>query len=168
MPQSPEEALQIIASARFERMPDYRKSEYLEQVRRLIEDVPHGQRTELFERARTDESARQALRQVRHQAMVQRVVEFAKASPQDRPRLLDEALDEMEARRERRPDRTHRGDGPSHGNDGSHGSDDDRRARFRQHFQKRFEDGNPQINSLIGEYHRALRERRGRRGENRP
>ena len=155
---SPEEALETIGSARFARMPDYRKEEYIDQTRRLMDQMPPEQRRELFQRARTDESIRESLGQVRRQEMTQRAIDFARiSSAEERARVLDEAIDRMEQRRSQRSQA--RSDGQRRGGGGGRG-----RGAARERIQQRFEQGNPQINALIGEYFRALRERREERG----
>lgn len=156
MPQSPEQALATIGSKRYQRMPDYRQREYLDQAQRLFDELPQAQRMELFEQARTDPQVRQSMRQVRQQMMVQRAVEFARADPEARTQMLDEQIDRWEEMRANWSRRNRNSDG-------------DRRRRhhgpeFRQRMMERFEHGNPQINSLIGEYFRAMRQRRAERG----
>jgi len=160
LPQTPQQALRTIGTGRYERMPDYRKAEYLDQARRLLDEVPPEQRRELFQQARTDENVRQALGRVRQHERVQRALTFANANPDERVQLLDDAIDRMEERRARM--RANRPDASRRDRSGSEGRED-RRSRGRERFLARFEHGNPQINSLIGEYHRAMRQRRQER-----
>ena len=161
MPQSPQQALQVIGSPRYARMPEYRQRSYLERTQQLLESVSDDERRQLFQAARSDESTRRSLRQVRRQQFVQRAITFAKADPPQRTQMLDEMIDRMESRRGRQSTRRRPGQSASDGNSANRAN---LRGRFSQHIQERFEHGNPQINSLIGEYFRALHQRRQERG----
>ena len=161
LPQTADDVLTMIRSARYARLPEYRQQEYLDHGRRLLRDLSPEQRRALYERAGADESARQALREVRRGAMIQRAIEYARADVQARTRLLDTQIDRMEERRARRTREGGRRPGRERGGDS--GNRAERRGRFRERMQDRFETGNPQLNSLIGEYFRALRARREQR-----
>ena len=160
IPETPEQALEIIGTSRFERMPEYRKTEYLGQAKRLLDGLSQEQRRDLFQQVRVDETVRQALGRVRQHGVVQRALAFANATAEDRVQMLDAQIDRMEERRAmwraNRPDAAGR-HGRSEG--GRHGW----AGRFREGIQARFEHGNPQINALVGEYFRAMRQRRQER-----
>ena len=157
MPDSPQAALATIGSKRYQRMPEYRQREYLAQAQKLFDQLPPQERMAMWEQVRADPQMRQAMRQVHQQMMVQRALEFARAEPQQRTQMLDEQIDRWEKMRATwsRRNRDSNADRP-------------RRRHHGQEFQKRmmerFEHGNPQINSLIGEYFRAMRQRRQERG----
>jgi hypothetical protein len=165
LPQSLEQAMGTIGSARYERMPDYRKREYLEQTRRLMREMPQDERTQVMEDVRSNPELRQTMGRVMRGEMRRRATAFAKADSAERIRLLDEAIDTMGQwrNRGRRPDGAGggRGDGAGRG-DAEQRSD--RRGRMRDRIQGMFEEGNPQDAALIGEFFRALRQRREERG----
>ncbi len=169
MPETAEQAVKTMGSARFERLPDYRKAEYATQARKLIQELPDEERREFRENMRNDESLRRNFRQVGMTAMIDRARNFAKAAPEDRIKILDEEIDRRERRRtERRRQRSDRGDARPGGDrrQGRRGGGDRqaRRARMREHIQDRIQHGNPQTGALRGEYFRAMRARREQRG----
>lgn len=153
-PQSAEQALATIGTSRYQRMPDYRQREYLAQTRRLFEELPQDERITLFERSRTDQAVRRSIRQLREQMMVQRVIEYAQADPQTRSQILDKQIDRWQKMRSDRASRNRDLDK----------NRSRRRPEFHHRIQNYYEHGNPQINSLISEYFRAMRQRRAERG----
>lgn len=177
MPETPEDALSTIASARYERLPDYRKQDYLDRTAELMQTMPDEQRRNLFRKMRTDEDVRQALREVREDQEVKRIREWAKADPKARKKLIDEAIREQEEMRKRfaewrqrraeqraneasRPEGERQPEGERR-TDGDRRSDGDRRrGNPREHIQRRIEEGNPQMMAWRMEMHEAIRERR--------
>lgn len=150
LPKTAAEGLALIGSARYERMPDYRKAEYLDRTAQLMQEL----RPEEHQELRSDLNPGD-LRQFWQQRMMQRVLEFANADPQHRNRLLDEAIAQSGRWRGQ-----HRG--RSEGND-----EQDRTRRqgvFRSRMQEHIQKGNPQTGALMGEYFRAVRQRRRERG----
>lgn len=163
MPTTAQEALETLASPRFQRMPDYRQAEYTEQARRLVTEMPAADRQSLFDRVGADEATREALDRAWQNAVWQRGLEFARADTQQRIVLLDELINQQEARRllrqqgggaQRAPERP--------APDARQRRDE--RGRVRGMIQERMEKGNPQQVALFGEFYRALAERRRERG----
>ncbi len=169
LPQTPAEALRTIASARYERLPDYRRREYLDATARLMRDMAPEQRRELFQRMRTDEEVRSALREVRENQMMQRMVELAALPEAERAARIREMVERFRARRPPsdgdRPPRT-RGDGGEAGP-----TDRGRRwdpGRMRERIEGWIQEGNPQTRALMMEMRRAMREAREESGDSRP
>jgi len=172
MPDSPEDALATIASARYERLPEYRKQDYLDRTAELMRSMPEEQRRDLFRRMRTDETVRQALREVRQDQQIKRLREWAQADPNERRRLIDEMIEQQEQmrqrfeemRRQRQADREAAGEsaGPrgERDGDGPRGDDDRPRRDPRQRIQRRIEEGNPQTMAWRMEMREAVSERR--------
>ncbi len=166
LPQTPDDVLAVIGSARYERLPDYRKQQYLTEAERLMRDMPDEQRQQWMQKVRGDEGARDAMRQVWRQMMTQRAIEFARADPARRAEILDEDMARMEQMRQRRNQmRGENNGGDQNTGGGRGGRPGPNRADFRDHIEERFQHGNPQINALIGEYHRARRQRREQAGQ---
>ncbi|NLX06389.1 MAG: hypothetical protein GXY33_14720 [Phycisphaerae bacterium] len=181
-PETAEEAIATIGSARYERLPEYRQEEYLEQAGRLLRELPEEERRQLRGRFGESDGAREAMGAIFMNEAVQRATDFAAASPEDKIRILDEDIDRFEQMRERfanrRPDgpraqgegqRRGEGGGPQmdrggRRGDGRGGTPEERGARRRQRMMNRIEHGNPQRAALMGEYFRALGERREQRG----
>lgn len=171
LPQTPDEALETIGTVPYENMPDYRKREYLQHTRRLLDSLPSEQRTALFERTRTNETTRESLGQMHREMMEQRAYEYATSSAARRQEILEEDMRQMEARRKQRAAELAKrapGTGPPSGigkrgggrDAAANATEEDkakRRAQIQSHFRDRFQEGNPQMGAMIAEYHRALR-----------
>jgi len=158
MPETPEAALSVIASARYERLPDYRKREYLDRTAEMMKSMPDEHRRDLFRRMRTDETVRQALREVREDQAVKRIREWANAGPDERRKLIDQMIREQEQMRaEREQERAQRGDEPG----GERGSErEGRRESSRDRMHRRIEEGNPQTMAWRMEMRDAINQRR--------
>ena len=152
-PTTPQEAIDLVKSPRFERLPDSRKKEYLDQTRRLIENMPEEQWHKFFTKMREDPKTRDSMRKAMEIRMNQTAQEYAKATPERRVEMLDEIIDQMEA---------HRGQmGAGRGGRGGPGG---RSGNFTNRINQRAQEGNPQLAGLHREFHQALRARMEERG----
>jgi hypothetical protein len=185
MPETPEDALSTIASARYERLPDYRKQDYLDRTAELMQTMPDEQRRDLFRKMRTDEDVRQALREVREDQTVKRVREWAEADPKARKKLIDETIREQEEMRKRfeewrqqraeeraseasRPEGERRSEGERRADGERRPDGERRRGNPREHIQRRIEEGNPQMMAWRMEMREAINERRKELGLSEP
>ena len=157
LPQTVEEALAQMGTKRFERMPEYRRREFIEHARGLMEAIPAEDLRRMLQEARAEPSVRAAMGQVWRATMVQRATDLATATPAERTKLLDEAIEQMEQWRGSRRR-------PRDANQRSAEDREGRRGRMRERIKNRIEQGNPQTAALIGEYFRAIRQRRQERG----
>lgn len=171
LPTTAAEGLATLASARYERLPDYRKQEYATRTRELIEQMPEEQRHEMFQQMRGNQDARHSMREVFRQAMEERLRKMATADDAERDKLLDEMIDRMQehlqARANRpRPERPtgQAQDGNQRPGEGDRRGGDDRRGNFRDRMQHHIEEGNPQHHAIRREMHQAIRERMEERG----
>ncbi len=178
-PKTAEEGLKMMGSARFQHMASYRKTAYVEQTQKLMSQLSNEQRRNLFRQMRTDENVRKAMGEAHMAMMTQEAVNFAKASPADRIKMLDAAITREEQMRQawagRRPGgpstqpdqgrpggrRDQAGPGGSRGPGGPGGPG---RGDFRARMQQFVEHGNPQMAGLMREYRRAIHERRAQLG----
>jgi len=174
IPETPEQALSTIASPRYDRLPDYRKQDYLDRTAELMQSMPEEQRRDLFRQMRTDESVRDALREVRQDQAIKRIREWAKADPTERRRLIDETIKEQEQmrerfdewRRQRQAEREAAGESGqresrAEGEGRREGGDGERQRRDpRERIQRRIEEGNPQTMAWRSEMRQAISERR--------
>ena len=160
LPETMDDALALVRSSRYQRLPEYRRREYLSHIHGLMEGLDEEQRQIMREAARDDPLLREALGQARRHEMMERTKDYARATPDEQLKILDAMIDRMEAGRRGRPEGQRRGaDGrPPSGDGGS------RRQRAQERIKQRIEQGNPQHMALIGEFFRALRARREARG----
>ncbi len=183
LPKTAQEAMKTIGSARYERMPDYRKQEYLEQAQKLFHEMPEDQRRALWQGGRDNQAVHQAMREMHENAMDKRMTEFAKATPEQRTKMLDEIIDQMEKGGPGRGFWGGRpggpGGGPGPGNQpgpGAAGGNNPRPDRhggpghrhdpgqMRNRVKHMAQEGNPQRAALRTEFFRAIQERRQQRG----
>lgn len=168
LPKTPEEGIKLMQSARFKRLPEYRKEEYIEHIAESLEKMEPEKRRELFEKYREDESIRESMRILAENRMRKMVLEYAKASPEQRIEILDRAIDFMAAMRQRPRGVSSRPSADSNRRearrDDSQGPRRSRRGGFRNRMMQRVERGNPQITGLVSEFFMALRQRMKERG----
>jgi len=177
-PKTAQEAMKTIGSARFERLPDYRKQEYMEQARKLFDAMPEDQRRQLWQNGQQNEAFRNEMRAMRENAMDQRMTDFASATPEERTKILDQMIDMQEKGGWGRPGggpprgqgqggqptaNAPQGQGPQGGHRGGPGGRHDP-GRMRNRIKRMAERGNPQRAGLRTEFFKALNERRAQRG----
>lgn len=177
LPETAVEGLEVIGTARYERMPIERKQEYLQRTGSLMREMTDDPRHEMFSRFRTDESARQAMREIREDQSTELMRKIAQADPAQRQQIFKEMQAvreerrkqfelrraEWEARRQANPDQAGQpggGDRPQRTGGDRNNSGTDRRARLQQHI----ETGNAQHGAL----RREMREFMGDSGGWRP
>lgn len=166
MPMTAETALTTIDTPQFKQMPSYRQREYYAQANRLISALSVEERKALFERLKTDETMQKNMGEMKREAMVQRALEFASATPESRNQLLDQSIDEMQAMRKEFSKFTaggseKPGDGKSPGGPGGRKMDP---SKMKAQMQDNIQHGNPQQGNLMAEYFRALQARMNQRG----
>lgn len=155
LPDDAEAGLAVLTSARYERLPDYRKQQYVAATREHLRQLPDDERKALMERFWDDASTRDVVWQIKRDAMMDRARRYANAGPEERDAILDEVLDMHERRRGERKAGGDRAAAEKRG--------DGRLRDFRQHFQERIEQGNPQDMGLMREFFGALKKRRQER-----
>lgn len=147
LPNTAEEALAIMGSAKFDRMNSERKSAYAEQAANLLRDLPQDERRAMFR----DEEQRDAMRALMQQRMgdIARAVargetpdfsSFRGGPPRDRAQR-EEMTDEERAERL-----------------------EQMRTRMREQMNAQFQSGNAQSGALMGEMFKNGGGMRGRRG----
>lgn len=177
-PKTAEQALKTIGSARFERMPEYRKAQYFEQTQKLLEQIPQEKRQQMIQETMKDPEMRESLHAVHENTMNQQMIKFANASPQERTKMLDEIIDNMQSGRGMGGMGFGRPGGPPPGGgragqagqggpgrpNGPGGPGGPGRGNFRERMQRRIQEGNPQRMAMRMEFMRAVRQRMEQRG----
>jgi len=165
LPETVEDAIAVVASKRYQRLPEYRQREYLSHLKNLMEAMDPTARSAALDKTRDDPVVRKAMGSMRRHEMMERVTAYAHATPEARIVLLDTMIDRME---KRRAGWQHRREGqrpgPSNRSDRTETERTSRRARAQNRIKTHIEQGNPQHMALIGEFFRALRARREQRG----
>ena len=158
MPQTIDSAAALLKSERFQRLSDDRKLAYLSHIRSLYEMLNAEDRNRLGETYKDDNALRDAMRQVGEQFVVDRAREFALANPAQRQVLLDSFIGMMERRRAERAPR----DEPL--TEQEQQRRDERRDKMFDRMNNRSAKGNPQHQSYIGEFFKAVQYRRNEIG----
>ncbi|MDX1682735.1 MAG: hypothetical protein R3336_06425, partial [Phycisphaeraceae bacterium] len=172
MPETAEEAMATLTSARYQRLPDSRKEAYLERAHKLGRELKPEKRREMWEEIRKDPEKRKAMRQVQVAWMLNRAEAYAKAPPAQREAMIKGmvAMSEMarNRREQRRQEREANGDSGGQ-RDRQRTPEEqearekrraERRQRMEEFMHKMIEEGNPQRQAYATEFVKAfLRER---------
>lgn len=170
LPENIDDALALVQSSRYQRLPDYRKREYLSHTRDLLQSISDADRASVVAATQNNPILREAFRDLRRTTMMARVHAYARLDPGQRVAILDAMIDRMgTSGRPRsghgRPDiASRRNDSAGARPDGSDTNRATRRQRAQARIKTHIEQGNPQRSALIGEFFRALRARREERG----
>ncbi|MEL7474104.1 MAG: hypothetical protein AAGK04_12370 [Planctomycetota bacterium] len=173
LPKTAQEAMAVMTSAKFERLPDERRRQYAAEARRLIGDLPEEERRAF----RQDDESRDAMRAMFREMMDDAVLRYARG----------EDLEGMFPGRGPGRGRPGGGGGDARSRDGTNGRDggrggeggrrpggreggrggdpDARQARMRERLSNYFNEGNAQMGSLRGEmFKRRAAEREANNG----
>jgi len=164
MPETAEEAVAVINSARFGYLPDYRQEEYMERTRRLVRETEDAdQRRALREAIGGSEQARDAMMRMWQQRMIDQALAMAAMSDAEKQAHLQEQAQQWQRRRsnnDQNQQRTERPQRPER----SEAEQAERRERMRNRMEDHFQSGNPQMGGIMGEWWRQRREARERSG----
>ena len=142
MPTTVAQAVALVDSPRFTRLPESRRADYLVQVQRLMRDLPEDQRRDAWRQ----------LGPVGQEVWIARAKAFAEASPADRTAMLDAFIAMSEQWRSRRQAQEQKG------------QRDDRRGEMRQRMEEFMQHGDAQGQAYMQEFFKALRQRRAELG----
>lgn len=157
LPATVDDAMALVKSPRFRRLSEAEREPYVVRMRELADAMTPDQREKGMDLMRDDPELRKEVQKVRSQAMGLRFQEFARADPDQRRAMLDEDIQKMEAGMAMMKGRRTEGGG---GNKGPRPGGDNRRAERKKMFQDRIQNGDPQDQAYMGEYMKALMQRR--------
>ena len=157
MPESMDDVKALLTSARFQRLPDDRKLAYVSRINEMMEGMDDQRRGALWGEMRDDPALREAAREVRWQFMIARARDFAMADEATRNAMLDRLIAMMEARGGwgRNRDRGQEESTPE-----QQAKREQRRERMLDRMGQNAQTGNPQHTAYIGEFFKALNNRR--------
>ena len=162
MPKTFEKAVNTMDSARYKRLPDYRKAEYAAQARRIFAELAPERQEEVGKEMADDETLRAIGREMRRGEELERYKRFSRASRAERIRMLDEDINRREAARAERQARSRQSGTQRQARSGRQRGTKSATNVIRQMIQQ----DNPQTGAfgLGAEYRRALKERQKQRG----
>jgi len=103
LPETVDEAIWTVQSSRYQRLPEYRKHEYLFHMRGLIQTMSGQAREQALETVRADPEIREALGTMRHNVMMDHVMAYTRSTPAERLQILDKMIDRMKQQGWMRP-----------------------------------------------------------------
>ncbi|QQE12105.1 hypothetical protein JD969_01120 [Planctomycetota bacterium] len=167
MPQTAEEGLAMMSSARFRWMSEERKRQYQQRLGELVDKLDDKQRVDLMKANLGDRKFRREMFAGMKRMAEERAKSFATAAPEQRLVMLDEDIDRIMAMKARfegmkgmfggmkRPEL-------------SEEEKEKRRAEMQEKVQTRVQDmtetGNPQTQAVMFEYSTAIQVRMKQRG----
>lgn len=182
MPETVDEAIDLVQSPRYKRLPETRRAAYMEHATQIFQEADDESKKRIRDQVRDSPELQEAVRD----AMVDRLLgmarDYAKADEFNRVTILDRviAMQELGAQRMAQRQRERQQQGGSSANAGGNApgsgagsssdsseTDEERRARreqrrdeFREFVEDQIETGNPQSQAYVAEFFKNLRERR--------
>lgn len=171
MPQTIEQAVALHNDPRYQGLPPQRRAAYIARSRELYEQLDDDAKRQWRQQMREDPEARAAARDAMREQMLNRARDFTLADEAERNKILDQTINMMIAAEAAGRMRNRAG-----GNDRERPElteeeqqqreqrRAERREQGRRQIQQMIEQGDPQRQAYVGEFFKALRERREERG----
>jgi hypothetical protein len=152
IPQTMDDAIALLASPRYQRLTEQQRRPYIDQMQKLGRELSAEEKRALRDRMKDDETLRRSGREIGTEWMLERAREFAKADDFQRKQMLDRII----GMQEMASNRGQRAGGPPR--------DGKARAEHDAWMRDRIEHGDPQRQAYVGEFWKALRQRRAELG----
>ena len=165
LPTTVDEAVKVIGSPAFQRLPEDRKREFLETSRKLFEKMPMEERRAYMRAMRDDPTAKLAAQEAGAEMMMVQAKEFSKLPLMARNLILDQIIKAQEKAQQDAKDRAAKAK-PMSEEDKAKAKErrEKMMAEMMAYIRKQIESGNPQRQALVGEGMKALRQRRISKG----
>jgi hypothetical protein len=167
MPTTLPEAMELIQSPRYLRLPEQRRIAYLEQSRTLWEKLPSDEKRKMGSAFQKDPALREAVRTAMADQMLNQARQFAMGSETERRQLLDKVIGMQEFGRARWEKARAQRQAAAATQPADPQAQAQRNARRQQEreegrkwMQNQIEHGDPQRQAYVSEFFKALRERR--------
>lgn len=159
MPDDIDEALAVLQSSRYQRLPESRRQPYLERSRELFEGLDAEERRRVGERVRNDAELKRAVDEAMMDQMYARAREFVLASAEDRRRAVDTIIWMQELQRQRAANRGAAASDPE-----AEARRERRRAEAVSQIGRHLEQGNAHKQGHFMDMMKAISDRRRERG----
>ncbi|QDU71308.1 hypothetical protein [Mucisphaera calidilacus] len=151
MPETPDDVRAMLEDSRLRHLSPDRREAYAQKAFAIVSSMEGDQRGELFGALRENQMARDNMRMMMQQMMVDRARAYALADEAEREQILADSVERMRAMR------PPGGGRPEGGRpEGNRGGGGDRQSRFMD----RAATGNPQHGQMMREFFQAMREYR--------
>lgn len=161
LPTTVDEAVKVIGSPAFKRLPQDRRAAYLETSRKLFEKMPMQERREYMRAMRNTPEGKAAAQEAGAEMMMVQAKSFAQLNDLTRNLLLDQLIKAQENMTKKAKENAANAKPVSAEQkaqrDASRAA---AMAEAKAYIQKQIESGNPQRQALVGEGMKALRARR--------
>jgi hypothetical protein len=165
LPTTVDEAVMVIGSPAFKRLPEDRRKAYLETSRKLFEKMPIEERRAYMKAMRDKPEAKEAAREAGAEMMMTQAKSFAVLPTVAKNLLLDQIIKAQETMTQKAKEAQAKAPPLTDAQKAERKAKREREfAEARVYIQKQIESGNPQRQALVGEGMKALRERRIARG----
>jgi hypothetical protein len=161
LPTTVDEAVKVIGSPAFKRLPEDRRAAYLETSRKLFEKMPIEERRAYMLAMRDKPEAKEAAREAGAEMMMSRAKQFAQLPDIARNLLLDQLIKAQENMTKKAKENAAKAAPMTDEKKAERKARQDAAmAEAKAYIQKQIESGNPQRQALVGEGMKALRARR--------
>lgn len=175
MPKDIDEAMAVLKSPRYQRLPDSRREPYLEKTREIFEAMSADQRAQVRKTIDNDPESRKAVQQAMEDRMYQMARNYVNAEPDKRKQMVNQFVAMMELGQRfgrgfgsaTRPAATppDTKDEPTPEQQAEEKARrEQRRNEFMKRMQEQVEKGNPQKQQYVTEFFKAIRDRRAELG----
>lgn len=156
LPETADDVIAVLSDPRFKDLPAERRDVYTQRMFEIRGSLDGDERRRIFDAMRDNDIARDNMRAMMEQQMVEGARRFAMASEQEKQQILENFGNMM---RGMRPPGERGGQRPE-GQAPDDGDRDDRRQRMQDRMMERAASGNPQNSAMIREFFTALRKHR--------
>lgn len=159
MPKTVEEAGELLVSARYLRLPESRRFDYMQRSSELFDSATPQQKKNLVNQARKDPADKEAFKRAIEDRINMEMRNYALADDFDRRMIIDRAIGMqvmMTAQQAKKP--------PREMTPERQARNDRRKGEFILKIQEKIEQGNPQHQAYFGEFIKAMMTRREQMG----
>jgi hypothetical protein len=160
MPATLEEAVDLLQSPRYLRLPENRRFDYMKEAARLFDEAPSKDKREVMKLVRNNAQAREAFGKAMQDRFLMEVNNYVHADAFGRQVMVDRviAMQRMfESRLQQRPKKE--------GDEARRQARQDRhREEFMRTYQQQIQHGSPQNQAYAGEFFKAIMDRRVQMG----
>lgn len=155
MPKTVEEAGELLVSARYLRLPESRRFDYMQRASELFDNATQEQKKEMFKKARKNPADKEAFRKAIEDRINMEMRNYTLADDFDRRMIIDRAIGMQEMMTSRQSKRAPREMTPER-----KAKHERRKDEFIKQIQEKLEKGNPQHQAYFGEFIKAMITRR--------
>ncbi len=164
LPTTVDEAVKVIGSPAFKRLPEERRKDYLETSRKLFEKMPMEERRAYMRAMRDKPEGKVAAQEAGAEMMMTQAKSFAQLNTLAKNLILDQIIKAQENMAAKAKENAAKKPLTAEEQAARKAKQEAQMAEAMAYIRKQIESGNPQRQALVGEGMKALRERRIAKG----